>query len=143
MPNDAAHHQDGHPFCAVGLLIMHAFWRTDPHELHSLLPPHTPADVIAADTIKNKGLFWELNPGPLAPEARIMPLDQTANIGTEKHGNNQLRRVRKHHKPFIPLNLTLRLALCCTATHANTLTTPLPQNHGWAGLVSAIAKNNM
>ena len=22
------------------------------------------------------GLFWELNPGPLAPEARIMPLDQ-------------------------------------------------------------------
>ena len=25
-----------------------------------------------------KGLFWELNPGPLAPEARIMPLDQTA-----------------------------------------------------------------
>ena len=26
-----------------------------------------------------KGLFWELNPGPLAPEARIMPLDQTAN----------------------------------------------------------------
>jgi hypothetical protein len=27
-----------------------------------------------------KGLFWELNPGPLAPEARIMPLDQTANV---------------------------------------------------------------
>ena len=26
-----------------------------------------------------EGLFWELNPGPLAPEARIMPLDQTAN----------------------------------------------------------------
>ena len=25
------------------------------------------------------GLFRELNPGPLAPEARIMPLDQTAN----------------------------------------------------------------
>ena len=25
-----------------------------------------------------KGLFRELNPGPLAPEARIMPLDQTA-----------------------------------------------------------------
>ena len=29
-----------------------------------------------------KGLFWELNPGPLAPEARIMPLDQTANDTT-------------------------------------------------------------
>ena len=27
----------------------------------------------------SKGLFWELNPGPLAPEARIMPLDQTAS----------------------------------------------------------------
>ena len=27
-----------------------------------------------------QGLFWELNPGPLAPEARIMPLDQTAMI---------------------------------------------------------------
>ena len=25
-----------------------------------------------------KGLFRELNPGPLAPEARIIPLDQTA-----------------------------------------------------------------
>ena len=24
------------------------------------------------------GLFWELSPGPLAPEARIMPPDQTA-----------------------------------------------------------------
>ena len=24
------------------------------------------------------GLLWELNPGPLAPEARIMPLDQAA-----------------------------------------------------------------
>ena len=28
----------------------------------------------------SKGLFWELNPGPLAPEARIIPLDQTANV---------------------------------------------------------------
>ena len=62
-----------------------------------------------------------------------MPLDQTANIGTEKHGNNQLRRVRKHHKPCIPLNLNLRLALCCIATHAKTIAMPLPQKHGWAG----------
>ena len=30
-------------------------------------------------TRQAKGLFWELNPGPLAPEARIMPLDQTAS----------------------------------------------------------------
>ena len=27
-----------------------------------------------------QGLFWELNPGPLAPWARIIPLDQTASI---------------------------------------------------------------
>ena len=27
-----------------------------------------------------EGLFRELNPGPLAPEARIMPLDQAANV---------------------------------------------------------------
>ena len=27
-----------------------------------------------------KGLLRELNPGPLAPEARIMPLDQAANV---------------------------------------------------------------
>ena len=26
-----------------------------------------------------KGLLRELNPGPLAPEARIIPLDQAAN----------------------------------------------------------------
>ena len=25
------------------------------------------------------GLLWELNPGPLAPKARIVPLDQAAN----------------------------------------------------------------
>ena len=26
-----------------------------------------------------RGLLWELNPGPLAPEARIIPLDQAAD----------------------------------------------------------------
>ena len=30
---------------------------------------------------KNKGLLRELNPGPLAPEARIIPLDQAAVDG--------------------------------------------------------------
>ena len=29
--------------------------------------------------VAEKGLLWELNPGPLAPEARIIPLDQAAN----------------------------------------------------------------
>ena len=30
------------------------------------------------------GLVRELNPGPLAPEARIIPLDQQASLGEEK-----------------------------------------------------------
>ena len=29
--------------------------------------------------LTQKGLLRELNPGPLAPEARIIPLDQAAN----------------------------------------------------------------
>ena len=33
----------------------------------------------ACRALKRKGLLRELNPGPLAPEARIMPLDQAAN----------------------------------------------------------------
>ena len=33
---------------------------------------------------KARGLFRELNPGPLAPEARIMPLDQAAMCGLHK-----------------------------------------------------------
>ena len=32
-----------------------------------------------------KGLFRELNPGPLAPEARIIPLDQTASCLLHQH----------------------------------------------------------
>ena len=44
--------------------IMFALWK---YYWETLEPP------------RRKGLFWELNPGPLAPEARIIPLDQTAN----------------------------------------------------------------
>ena len=32
------------------------------------------------EKIKNEGLVRDLNPGPLAPEARIIPLDQRADI---------------------------------------------------------------
>ena len=35
--------------------------------------------ALSTSPLQDKGLFWELNPGPLAPEARIMPLDQTAS----------------------------------------------------------------
>ena len=31
---------------------------------------------------QNSGLVWESNPGPLAPEARIIPLDQQAMLHT-------------------------------------------------------------
>ena len=34
--------------------------------------PISPTEAVT------RGLFWELNPGPLAPEARIIPLDQAA-----------------------------------------------------------------
>ena len=35
--------------------------------------------ICACHAWKRKGLLRELNPGPLAPEARIIPLDQAAN----------------------------------------------------------------
>ena len=36
--------------------------------------------VIACSAkVAGKGLLWELSPGPLAPEARIIPLDQAAD----------------------------------------------------------------
>ena len=35
--------------------------------------------TVTSDVDCNKGLFRELNPGPLAPGARIMPLDQAAS----------------------------------------------------------------
>ena len=38
-----------------------------------------PGLVRRHGTKEAKGLFWELSPGPLTPEARIMPLDQTAS----------------------------------------------------------------
>jgi hypothetical protein len=47
-------------------------------------PPHPPTHHITCPTrsprrpVSQEGLFRELNPGPLAPEARIIPLDQTA-----------------------------------------------------------------
>ena len=33
---------------------------------------------VTTKRLHMQGLFWELNPGPLAPWARIIPLDQTA-----------------------------------------------------------------
>ena len=42
------------------------------------------------------GLFWELNPGPLAPEARIMPLDQTAgNARFSAHAHQVMHAPRR------------------------------------------------
>ena len=35
--------------------------------------------AMLSPQLRKQGLFWELNPGPLAPEARIIPLDQTAS----------------------------------------------------------------
>ena len=43
---------------------------------------------------RKQGLLRELNPGPLAPEARIMPLDQAAN---ETHGLTSRLYANKMH----------------------------------------------
>ena len=44
-----------------------------------LRPPLLRAGLRMSDAQANRmGPFRELNPGPLAPEARIIPLDQTA-----------------------------------------------------------------
>ena len=48
-----------------------------------LLPCHISANYIVADNTEQSkilGLVRELNPGPLAPEARIIPLDQQASL---------------------------------------------------------------
>ena len=53
-----------------------------PSELLHTVSFHRPAHgciAIATEYTDKKGLLRELNPGPLAPEARIMPLDQAAN----------------------------------------------------------------
>ena len=42
---------------------------------------------------KNKGLLRELNPGPLAPEARIIPLDQAAVDGELPRNPKQVLRM--------------------------------------------------
>ena len=44
-------------------------------------PVSMAANTIAANSLgsRTKGLLRELNPGPLAPEARIIPLDQAAD----------------------------------------------------------------
>lgn len=49
-----------------------------PSGFYGKIPQTLFAVVYRMCSLPNKGLFWELNPGPLAPEARIMPLDQTA-----------------------------------------------------------------
>ena len=47
------------------------------------------------------GLFWELNPGPLAPEARIMPLDQTASWDAFSSKHWELMNSYKSTQPFV------------------------------------------
>ena len=37
--------------------------------------------AFVLERVLSKGLLRELSPGPLAPEARIMPLDQAASDG--------------------------------------------------------------
>ena len=50
---------------------------------------------ITRNQSQKYGPLWELNPRPLAPKARIIPLDQTANTplfnGSFTHNNEKTR----------------------------------------------------
>ena len=52
--------------------------------------------IIHIETVKEViGLLRELNPGPLAPEARIMPLDQAARyVHARENGSVSPRTAR-------------------------------------------------
>ena len=60
-----------------------------------------------ANDNQQEGLLRELNPGPLAPGARIMPLDQAANWFFEKTGAyyrlRRSRATRVHPSIELPL----------------------------------------
>ena len=49
-----------------------------------------PERVFPCNTYVN-GLLRELNPGPLAPEARIIPLDQAAMIAVDIVGADAIK----------------------------------------------------
>ena len=57
------------------------------------------------------GLLWELNPGPLAPEARIMPLDQAANATLRKLGCH--KRGKWYLFYFIAWTIASDVCVCC------------------------------
>ena len=64
--------------------------------LSMLLSAEVLSRPIASHTSRSqttRGLFRELNPGPLAPEARIIPLDQTA--GAYPHFFQKFRGLKK------------------------------------------------
>ena len=56
-----------------------------------------------------RGLLRELNPGPLAPEARIMPLDQAANRGCPRP--TVIDQLSKSNRTFNLLSRAVSLKL--------------------------------
>ena len=60
------------------------------------MPSAKPTDLqyALAHGPGHKGLFRELNPGPLAPEARIMPLDQTASCNQASNVSRRLAQTQ-------------------------------------------------
>ena len=84
--NKIHHHSRGPHYCKttkkrsvkmrMPTLYAHPRYRlTKCNEVHH----HSCCYALHACITTATGLFWELNPGSLAPEARIIPLDQTAN----------------------------------------------------------------
>ena len=63
----------------------------DAHEFGVTLPsiPWPFLDAPGDSQLRWKeGLLRELKPGPLASEARIIPLDQAADVASQKQTNN-------------------------------------------------------
>ena len=58
----------------------HPWSSSVPRAAPRIPPPHRTTCPTRSPRrpVSQEGLFRELNPGPLAPEARIIPLDQTA-----------------------------------------------------------------
>ena len=74
------------------------------------------------------GLLWEMNPGPLAPKARIIPLDITVERERLKSRSAPDRDSLNHHRA-VHLSRNIVLVTLCRALAA-TDASPRTSDHG-------------
>ena len=87
---------------------------------------------------KKKGLLQELSPGPLAPEARIMPLDQAADARMIEAAHHK-HKARMHDRRAAP-GIEPGTSRTLSETHATR-----PSSHVmvlWASLSAAAEARN-